>query len=219
MVMSHRREASLRNYIVRFFKWTKNLLCYSFSALTGRPHQSLQPSVTVLSPRAIFMFLWIRLAFIHKTNALNKSKMCWIRPAELFQIVYFSSLWTLMRWNFWQLWFFSTYQIIWTILANFLIGLFTRVLGEYKICWQHFCSLWKLYVLKTERNARGIWRIIYYKTNKESLQKVGRNIRLRLVFPPTLLSCSSLFPSTLQHNRTKHSQRLFICYSVKMAGY
>ena len=103
MVMSHRREASLRNYIVRFFKWTKNLLCYPFSALSGRSHQSLQPSVTVLSPRAIFMFLWIRLSFIHKTNALNKSKMCWIRPAELFQIVYFSRLWTLMRWHFLQL--------------------------------------------------------------------------------------------------------------------
>ena len=40
-------------------------------ALSARPHQSLQPSVTALSSRAIFMFRWIRLSFIHKTLALN----------------------------------------------------------------------------------------------------------------------------------------------------
>ena len=40
-------------------------------ALSARPHQSLQPSVTALSSRAIFMFRWIRLLFIHKTLALN----------------------------------------------------------------------------------------------------------------------------------------------------
>ena len=52
------------------FDWkNKSLLWYSFRC--GRPHQSLQPSVTALSSRAIFMFRWIRLSFIHKTLALN----------------------------------------------------------------------------------------------------------------------------------------------------
>ena len=41
------------------------------NALRGRPHQSLQPSFTALSSRAIFMFRWIRLSFIQKTLALN----------------------------------------------------------------------------------------------------------------------------------------------------
>ena len=35
--------------------------------LSGRPHQSLQPSFKALSTRAIFMFRWIRRSFIHKT--------------------------------------------------------------------------------------------------------------------------------------------------------
>ena len=52
------------------FDWkNKSLLWYSFRC--GRPHQSLQPSVTALSSRAIFMFRWIRLSFIHRTLALN----------------------------------------------------------------------------------------------------------------------------------------------------
>ena len=44
-----------------------------FNALSGRPHQSLQLSSTALSCRAIFMFLWIRQSFIHKTHALSSS--------------------------------------------------------------------------------------------------------------------------------------------------
>ena len=58
-----------------------------------------------------------------------------------------------------------------------------------------------------ESNAWGIKRILYYITNKKALtvlfsvikylgsgystQEVGRNSPLRLVFLPTLLSCSS----------------------------
>ena len=34
-------------------------------------------------------------------------------------------------------------------------------------------------------------------------QEVERNTRTRLVFPPTLLSCSSRFLSALQHNRAQ----------------
>ena len=40
-------------------------------ALSGKSHQSLQPSFAALSSRAIFMFRWIRLSFIQKTLALN----------------------------------------------------------------------------------------------------------------------------------------------------
>ena len=39
--------------------------------LSGRPHQSLQPSFKTLSTRAIFMFRWIWRSFIHKTLALK----------------------------------------------------------------------------------------------------------------------------------------------------
>ena len=49
-------------------------------ALSGRPHQSQQPSFTAISYRAIFMFLWIRLSFIHKTHAL--SSLCSSRQVE-----------------------------------------------------------------------------------------------------------------------------------------
>ena len=68
------------------------------------------------------------------------------------------------------------------------------------------------FVLKIESNAWG--RILYNKTNREALtmlcsivkhlrsgwstQEVGRNIRLRLVFLPTLLSRSSRFLRVLQ---------------------
>ena len=45
---------------------------------------------------------------------------------------------------------------------------------------------------------------LYHKTNKEaSTQEVGRNTRLRLVFPPTLLSCSCRFLRALQQNRAQ----------------
>ena len=40
-------------------------------ALSGRPHQSLQPSFRALSTRAISVFRWIRLSFLDKTLALN----------------------------------------------------------------------------------------------------------------------------------------------------
>ena len=40
-------------------------------ALSGRPHQSLQPSSMALSSQAIVMFRWMRLLFILKTLALN----------------------------------------------------------------------------------------------------------------------------------------------------
>ena len=53
------------------------------------------------------------------------------------------------------------------------------------------------FVLKTESNS----------------QEVGRNTRLRLVFSPTLLSCSSRFLSALQQNRAQ-SRLLYLLNST-----
>ena len=71
-ISGHHSKASLRNYIGRPSS-EKIRACSDIlsDALSGRPHQSLQPSVTALSPRAIFTFRWIRLSLIHKTLALN----------------------------------------------------------------------------------------------------------------------------------------------------
>ena len=56
---------------------------------------------------------------------------------ELLQIVNFDGLWTLMVWHFWQLWSYSTNQIIWTILTCILIA-YCSILWDYRTCWQHF---------------------------------------------------------------------------------
>ena len=71
-IFGHRSEASLRNYIGRPSS-EKIRACSDIlsDALSGRPHQSLQPSVTVLSSRAISIFWWIWLSFIHETLASN----------------------------------------------------------------------------------------------------------------------------------------------------
>ena len=70
--LRHRSEASLRNYIGRPSS-EKIRACSDIlsDALSGKSHQSLQPSFAALSSRAIFMFRWIRLSFIQKTLALN----------------------------------------------------------------------------------------------------------------------------------------------------
>ena len=71
-ISGHRNEASLRNYIGR--PSSEKIRAYSdilSNALSGKSHQSLQPSFAALSSRAIFMFRWIRLSFIQKTLALN----------------------------------------------------------------------------------------------------------------------------------------------------
>ena len=64
--------ASLRNYIGRPSS-EKIRACSDIlsDALSGKSHQSLQPSFAPLSSRAIFMFRWIRLSFIQKTLALH----------------------------------------------------------------------------------------------------------------------------------------------------
>ena len=63
---------NLRNYIGR--PSSEKIRAYSdilSNALSGKSHQSLQPSFAALSSRAIFMFQWARLSFIRKTLALN----------------------------------------------------------------------------------------------------------------------------------------------------
>ena len=91
------------------------------------------------------------------------------------------------------------------------------------------CSLWVVhfglfaleinFVLKIESNAEGISCILHYKANRKALtalcsvvkhlgsgqstQEVRRNTRLRLVFLPTILSCSSRFLRALQPNRAQ----------------
>ena len=54
------------------------------------------------------------------------------------------------------------------------------------------------FVLKIESNAWGM------------TQEVGRNTRLRLVFLPTLLSCSSCFLRALQQNRAQSKASLYL---------
>ena len=70
-ISDHRSETSLKNYIGRPSS-EKIRACSDIlsDASSGGPRQSLQPSFTVLSSRAIFMFRWIRLSFIPKTFAL-----------------------------------------------------------------------------------------------------------------------------------------------------
>ena len=62
--------------------------------------------------------------------------------------------------------------------------------------------------------------LLYHKTNKEALTvlcsvvkhlRSGRALkkRARLVFSPTLLSCSTA--SCVLYNRTEHSRAFFIC--------
>ena len=81
------------------------------------------------------------------------------------------------------------------------------------------------FVLKIESNVWEIERILYYETNRETLtvlcsvvkhlgsgwstQEMGTNTLLRLVFLPTLLSCSNGFLRALQQNRA-HSRLLYL---------
>ena len=74
----------------------------------------------------------------------------------------------------------------------------------------------------------GNYWIFYHKTHKkasscavfcckalrkrQSTQEVGKITRLRLVFSPTLLSCSTA--SCILYNRTQHSRGFFICLIV-----
>ena len=77
-ISGHRSKASLRNYISHPSS-EKIRACSDIlsDALSGKSHQSLQPSFAALSSRAIFMFRWIRLSFIQKTLTLNSLFSTW----------------------------------------------------------------------------------------------------------------------------------------------
>ena len=65
-------EARLRSYIDHpSIKQLRACSDIFLGALRERPHQLQLPSFTALSSQAIFMFLWIRLLFIHKTHTLR----------------------------------------------------------------------------------------------------------------------------------------------------
>ena len=65
-----RSQVSLRNYNGRPLREQLRACSDILSvALSGRLHQSLQPSFTALSSRTIFMLRKIRLPFINKTHA------------------------------------------------------------------------------------------------------------------------------------------------------
>ena len=69
-------------------------------------------------------------------------------------------------------------------------------------------------VTHTPRNVtRNLWLTIH---EGKQTQEVGRNTRLRLVFPPTLLSCSSRFLRALQQNRAQ--SRLLYLLSINFKG-
>ena len=64
-ISGHRDEASLRNYISR--PSSKQLRAYSDTLPVRRVEGHISLSSTAQSPRAIYMFLWIRPSFIYKT--------------------------------------------------------------------------------------------------------------------------------------------------------
>ena len=72
MIMLRSIAALVRNYIGRPSS-EKIRACSDIlsDTLSGKSHQSLQPSFAALSSRAIFMFRRIRLSFIQKKLALN----------------------------------------------------------------------------------------------------------------------------------------------------
>ena len=67
----------------------KSLLWYHSDELSGKSHQSLQPSFASLSSRAIFMFRWIRLSVLQKTLALNSFLPCHVKKLACFYEPYF----------------------------------------------------------------------------------------------------------------------------------
>ena len=94
-IFGHCSKANLRKYISRPSS-EKIRACSDILSdeLSGRPHQSVQPSVTALSSRAIFMFRWIRLSFLHKTPSLNclfstchvKKLVCFYEPRTILRV-------------------------------------------------------------------------------------------------------------------------------------
>ena len=61
-----------------------------------------------------------------------------------------------------------------------------------------------------------LYSVVKHLGSGKSTQEVGRNTRLRLVFTPTLLSCSSRFLRALQQNRAQ-SRLLYLLNNKKLS--
>ena len=86
-ISGHHSEASLRNYIGRpsseKIRASSDILS---DKLSGKSHQSLQPSFAGLSSRAIFIVRWIRLSFIQKS--LKKKNYYKLFPLNHYRALY-----------------------------------------------------------------------------------------------------------------------------------
>ena len=158
-IFGNRSGASLRNYIDYPLDGKIRACSDNLSnALSGRPHQLLQPRFTALSFRSIFMswwfgcrsfikhspwtvcfllFMWNKLRIFTETKKLQakvlNSKCRAILVCKLLQNMSFDGLT-----------FLTDHQIIWTILTGILIGLLQCDLWEYRACWRHCCfENWK----------------------------------------------------------------------------
>ena len=111
-IFDHRSEASHRNFICRPSS-EKIRACSDIlpDALSGRPHQSLQPSFMALSSWTIFMFpaeFGCRSFIKHSLWAV-----CFYQSCEKTCVF----LWATIRPNFAERWFY--FQILYYRLKNF----------------------------------------------------------------------------------------------------
>ena len=150
-----------------------------------------------LPPRAIFMFLWIRLSVIHEKHFLSslfskfyiKILACFHEPqlGRIYLIISLSdSIFGLTNYKqkswiwaaelfgfvndcrFWMVWHFWHVALVLFNKSVYFHHSNKRVWWEYETCWQHFCSLRKLKVcFESRRKSVGIWRIFITKQVKK----------------------------------------------------
>ena len=78
---------------------------------------------------------------------------------------------------------------------------------ENKVCFEVIRGeFYGFFIIKQLKKP---WLCSVHLGSGQSTQEVGRNTRLRLLFPPTLLSCSGCFLHALQQNRA-HSRLLYL---------
>ena len=175
-------EAYLRNYIGHPSSEQQRARSDVLSnTLSGRPHQSLQPILTALSYRAIFMFRWIWLsAFIKHSPWTACFPTCYVKTLACFYKPQFDrillnillsdcvletkklqakvlnstcrtiSVCKLMLSVSFDCWTFLTALALYSqsgYLNNsnrdsdwLIVAYVVRV---YRVCWRHYCSLWK----------------------------------------------------------------------------
>ena len=121
VISDNHSEESLRNYISRPSSEQQRACSILSDALSGWPHQSQQPSLTALSSQAIFVFLYIRLSFLHKTHVLSSlfsdcyvKKLAWHYEPQFSRISLNISLSDCLR-----LLFLPTSLVLWPLPACF----------------------------------------------------------------------------------------------------